>query len=42
MAEPFLYEFPGELDSDNSLAQAEDLGVVGLDEALNGEGIVCC
>lgn len=38
-SEPLLCQLSGELDSDDSLAEAEDLGVVGEDGALDGEAV---
>jgi len=40
--EPVNGELLGELDADDTLAEAEDLGVVAKDGALDGEGVVGC
>ena len=40
--EPVDSQLLGELDADDALAHAEDLGVVGQDGALDGEGVVGC
>src|SRR5690349_11863382 len=40
VGEPFLGEAAGEFQAHDALAESEDLGVVGQDGTLNGEGVV--
>lgn len=39
MAEPLLGEVPSELDTDDTLSEAEDLAVVAENRPLDGEGV---
>ena len=40
VAEPFPGEAAGELDADDALPEAQHLGVVGQDRALDGEAVM--
>lgn len=42
VTQPLLCELPSELNTDDSLSEAQDLAVVGQDGTLNGEWVVRC